>query len=152
VVKNTTDRFAVNMISAVSARGALRFAVYDGTTIVEYITWFSERHPLHSMLGHRSPAEFEEDNKINKKPDRLTSPVRQRWGNPTSGDWSEGHGSGVEPGCATVRDFPACGARNGQAGMRLHPRRAVSAGSRKDPRDLQAWDHTKPAALVIFRI
>ena len=32
VVKVTGARFRVNMISAVTARGALRFAVFDGTT------------------------------------------------------------------------------------------------------------------------
>lgn len=32
VVANTGERFSVNMISAVTAKGALRFAVYEGTT------------------------------------------------------------------------------------------------------------------------
>jgi hypothetical protein len=32
VVVSTGNRFSVNMVSAVSARGALRFAVYDGNT------------------------------------------------------------------------------------------------------------------------
>ena len=32
VVKNTGQRYAVNMISVVTAKGALRFAVYEGTT------------------------------------------------------------------------------------------------------------------------
>ena len=32
VVKNTGARYSVNMISVVSAKGALRFAVYEGNT------------------------------------------------------------------------------------------------------------------------
>jgi len=33
--------------------------------IVEYIAWYNGTR-LHSTLGYRSPAEFEEDNSINK--------------------------------------------------------------------------------------
>ena len=33
--------------------------------IVEYITWYNGTR-MHSTLGYRSPAEFEEDNKIKK--------------------------------------------------------------------------------------
>jgi putative transposase len=33
--------------------------------IVEYIAWYNGTR-LHSTLGYRSPAEFEEDNKIKK--------------------------------------------------------------------------------------
>jgi transposase InsO family protein len=32
--------------------------------VVEYIAWFGTR--LHSTLGYRSPAEYEEQNKIKK--------------------------------------------------------------------------------------
>jgi transposase InsO family protein len=33
--------------------------------IIEYIAWYNGTR-LHSTLGYRSPAEFEEDNKIKK--------------------------------------------------------------------------------------
>ena len=38
VVTNTGNRFSVNMISAVSAKGALRFAVYEGNTTAATFT------------------------------------------------------------------------------------------------------------------
>jgi hypothetical protein len=43
VVKNTGSRFPVNMISAVSAKDALRFAVYDGTTTAATFIDFCKR-------------------------------------------------------------------------------------------------------------
>jgi transposase len=49
-VKNTGARFPVNMISAVSAKGALRFAVYEGNTNAAVFTDFCKR------LLHDSPA------------------------------------------------------------------------------------------------
>ena len=50
VVKNTGARFSVNMISVVSARGALRFALYEGNTNAAVFIDFCER------LLHESPA------------------------------------------------------------------------------------------------
>ena len=50
VVANTGSRFSVNMISAVSARGALRFAVYEGTTNAATFTDFCKRL-LHDAAG-----------------------------------------------------------------------------------------------------
>jgi transposase len=49
VVKNTGARFAVNMISAVSAKGALRFALYEGNTNAQVFINFCQR------LLHDSP-------------------------------------------------------------------------------------------------
>ena len=43
VVKVTGARFRVNMISAVTARGALRFTVFDGTTTAGSFTEFCKR-------------------------------------------------------------------------------------------------------------
>ncbi|MHB1818402.1 MAG: IS630 family transposase [Streptosporangiaceae bacterium] len=43
VVKVTGARFSVNMISAVSAKGALRFAVFDGTTTAASFIAFCKR-------------------------------------------------------------------------------------------------------------
>jgi transposase len=43
VVADTGNRFAVNMISAVSAKGALRFAVYDGSTSAATFIDFCKR-------------------------------------------------------------------------------------------------------------
>jgi transposase len=50
VVKNTGNRFSVNMISAVSAKGALRFAVYEGTTTAATFIDFCKRL-LHDAAG-----------------------------------------------------------------------------------------------------
>jgi transposase len=50
VVKNTGARFSVNMISAVSAKGALRFAVYEGTTNAATFIDFCKRL-LHDAHG-----------------------------------------------------------------------------------------------------
>jgi transposase len=50
VVANTGARFSVNMISAVSAKGALRFAVYEGTTTAVTFTDFCKRL-LHDAAG-----------------------------------------------------------------------------------------------------
>ncbi len=49
-VKNTGARYAVNMISVVSAKGALRFAVYDGTTNAATFIDFCKRL-LHDAGG-----------------------------------------------------------------------------------------------------
>jgi transposase len=49
VVKVTGARFSVNMISAVTAKGALRFAVFEGTTTAKSFTGFCKR------LVHDSP-------------------------------------------------------------------------------------------------
>ena len=50
VVKNTGSRFSVNMISAISAKGALRFAVYDGNTTAATFIDFCKRL-LHDAAG-----------------------------------------------------------------------------------------------------
>ena len=50
VVKNTGSRFSVNMISAVSAKGALRFAVYEGNTTAATFIDFCKRL-LHDAAG-----------------------------------------------------------------------------------------------------
>ena len=50
VVKNTGARYSVNMISVVSAKGALRFAVYEGNTNAAVFIDFCKR------LLHDSPA------------------------------------------------------------------------------------------------
>ena len=50
VVSNTGNRFSVNMISAVSAKGALRFAVYEGTTNAATFIDFCKRL-LHDAAG-----------------------------------------------------------------------------------------------------
>jgi transposase len=50
VVMNTGSRFSVNMISAVSAKGALRFAVYEGNTNAATFTDFCKRL-LHDATG-----------------------------------------------------------------------------------------------------
>jgi transposase len=50
VVKTTGARFAVNMISAVTAKGALRFAVYDGTLTATVFIDFCKRL-LHDAPG-----------------------------------------------------------------------------------------------------
>jgi transposase len=49
VVKNTGSRFSVNMISAISAKGALRFAVYDGNTTATFIDFC--KRLLHDAAG-----------------------------------------------------------------------------------------------------
>ena len=49
-VKNTGARFSVNMISAVSAKGALRFAVYEGNTNAATFIDFCKRL-LHDARG-----------------------------------------------------------------------------------------------------
>jgi hypothetical protein len=49
-VKNTGARYSVNMISVVSAKGALRFAVYDGTTSAATFIDFCKRL-LHDAAG-----------------------------------------------------------------------------------------------------
>ena len=49
-VKNTGARYSVNMISAVSAQGALRFAVYEGTTCAATFIDFCKRL-LHDAAG-----------------------------------------------------------------------------------------------------
>ena len=49
-VKNTGARFSVNMISVVSAKGALRFAVYEGNTTVATFIDFCKRL-LHDAPG-----------------------------------------------------------------------------------------------------
>jgi transposase len=49
-VRNTGARYSVNMISAVSAKGALRFAVYEGTTTAATFTDFCKRL-LHDAPG-----------------------------------------------------------------------------------------------------
>ena len=50
MVKNTGNRFPVNMISAISAKGALRFAVYDGNTTAATFIDFCKRL-LHDAAG-----------------------------------------------------------------------------------------------------
>ena len=50
VAKNTGARFSVNMISAVSAQGALRFAVYEGNTNAHVFINFCQRL-LHDAPG-----------------------------------------------------------------------------------------------------
>jgi transposase len=50
VVKNTGARFSVNMISAVSAKGALRFALYEGNTNAQVFINFCQRL-LHDAPG-----------------------------------------------------------------------------------------------------
>jgi len=50
VVKNTGSRFSVNMISAVSAKGALRFAVYEGNATAATFIDFCKRL-LHDAAG-----------------------------------------------------------------------------------------------------
>jgi transposase len=49
-VKNTGARYSVNMISAVSAKGALRFAVYEGNTTAVTFIDFCKRL-LHDAAG-----------------------------------------------------------------------------------------------------
>ena len=49
-VKNTGARFSVNMISVVSAKGALRFAVYEGNTTAATFIDFCKRL-LHDAPG-----------------------------------------------------------------------------------------------------
>ena len=49
-MKNTGARFSVNMISAVSAKGALRFAVYEGNTNAATFIDFCKRL-LHDAPG-----------------------------------------------------------------------------------------------------
>src|SRR5213592_4813683 len=49
-VKNTGARFSVNMISAVTAKGALRFAVFEGTTTAKSFTGFCKRL-VHDSAG-----------------------------------------------------------------------------------------------------
>ena len=49
-VKNTGARYSVNMISAVSAKGALRFAVYEGNTNAATFIDFCKRL-LHDAAG-----------------------------------------------------------------------------------------------------
>ena len=49
-VKNTGARYSVNMISAVSAKGALRFAVYEGNTNAATFINFCKRL-LHDAAG-----------------------------------------------------------------------------------------------------
>ena len=49
-MKNTGSRFSVTMISAVSAKGALRFAVYEGTTTAATFIDFCKRL-LHDAAG-----------------------------------------------------------------------------------------------------
>ena len=49
-VKNTGARFSVNMISVVSAKGALRFAVYEGNTNAATFIDFCKRL-LHDAPG-----------------------------------------------------------------------------------------------------
>ena len=49
-MRNTGARYSVNMISAVSAKGALRFAVYEGNTNAGVFIDFGKR------LLHDSPA------------------------------------------------------------------------------------------------
>src|SRR5213076_3429504 len=49
-VKNTGARYSVNMISVVSAKGALRFAVYEGTTNAASFIDFCKRL-LHDASG-----------------------------------------------------------------------------------------------------
>jgi transposase len=50
VVKNTGARYSVNMISVVSAKGALRFAVYEGNTNAALFIDFCKRL-LHDAAG-----------------------------------------------------------------------------------------------------
>jgi transposase len=50
VVKATGARFSVNMISAVTTKGALRFAVFDGTTTARTFIAFCKRL-LHDAPG-----------------------------------------------------------------------------------------------------
>ena len=50
MVSNTGARFPVNMISAVSAKGALRFAVYEGNTNARVFIDFCQRL-LHDAPG-----------------------------------------------------------------------------------------------------
>lgn len=50
VVKVTGARFSVNMISAVTAKGALRFAVFEGTTTAKSFTEFCKRL-VHDSAG-----------------------------------------------------------------------------------------------------
>jgi transposase len=50
VVKNTGNRFSVNMISAVSAKGALRFAIYESNTNAATFIDFCKRL-LHDAPG-----------------------------------------------------------------------------------------------------
>jgi transposase len=50
VVRNTGQRFSVNMISAVTAKGALRFAVYEGSSNAETFIDFCKRL-LHDAPG-----------------------------------------------------------------------------------------------------
>jgi transposase len=50
VVKNTGQRYSVNMISAVTAKGALRFAVYEGNTNATTFIDFCKRL-LHDARG-----------------------------------------------------------------------------------------------------
>ncbi len=49
-VKNTGARYSVNMISVVSAKGALRFAVYEGNTNAAVFIDFCRRL-LHDAPG-----------------------------------------------------------------------------------------------------
>ncbi len=53
VVKNTGARYSVNMISVVSAKGALRFAVYEGKTIAGSSST-SASGCCTTLRGHRS--------------------------------------------------------------------------------------------------
>jgi hypothetical protein len=55
VVKVTGARFSVNMISAVAAKGALRFALFDGTTIAKSFTRFCKRL-VHDAPNSRHPS------------------------------------------------------------------------------------------------
>jgi hypothetical protein len=50
VVAATGERFAVNMISAVTPKGALRFAVFEGTTTDKTFIAFCKRL-LHDAPG-----------------------------------------------------------------------------------------------------
>lgn len=50
VVKATGARYSINMISAVTAKGALRFAVYEGNTNAEVFIDFCKRL-LHDTVG-----------------------------------------------------------------------------------------------------
>jgi DDE superfamily endonuclease len=73
-VKNIGARFPVNMISAASAKGALRFAVYEGNTNAGILTDFCKRllhspgsvylivdgHPAHRATATKEFATFTE--------------------------------------------------------------------------------------------
>ena len=146
----TGARFGMNMISAVTPKGAMRFAVFDGTTTAASFIAFCKRllhdapGPVYLMVdGHparraKAVKDFaaSTDGRLNRfSPARLLTRVSLAKRMPVRWPLAPGRRSGGGTGAAGGRLGLRCRARPGERALRAG--RGKVNGHERDPADRQ---------------